>query len=71
MANVEAYSRGYQMGYDAALKAIGINLEHFSKTVYEIKLVYDGCDVDTFEGEYECMKLLKSCILGVDDEESQ
>jgi hypothetical protein len=54
----------YNKGYEDALRAIKINLEHFKKDVYSITMIYEGCDMDTYEGESECEKLLKENILG-------
>lgn len=59
--NLEEYNRGYE----DALRAIKINLEHFKKDVYSIEMIYEGCDIDRYEGESACEKLLFSEILGV------
>lgn len=56
----------YNRGYEDALRAIKVNLEHFKKNVYSIEMIYEGCDIDRYEGESECEKLLFSEILGVD-----
>ena len=55
----------YNRGYEDALRAIKVNLEHFKKDVYSIEMIYEGCDIDRYEGESECEKLLFSEILGV------
>ena len=55
----------YNRGYEDALRAIKFNLEHFKKYVYSIEMLYEGCDIDRYEGESECEKLLFSEILGV------
>lgn len=55
----------YNRGYEDALRAIKINLEHFKKDIYSIEMIYEGCDIDRYEGESECEKLLFSEILGV------
>ena len=55
----------YNRGYEDALRAIKINLEHFKKDVYSIEMIYEGCNIDRYEGESECEKLLFSEILGV------
>ncbi|HCH9337331.1 TPA: hypothetical protein PNT39_004554 [Salmonella enterica] len=55
----------YNSGYEDALRAIKINLEHFKKDVYSIEMIYEGCDIDRYEGESACEKLLFSEILGV------
>ncbi|QXM18488.1 hypothetical protein Phab24_id042 [Acinetobacter phage Phab24] len=55
----------YNRGYEDALRAIRVNLEHFKKDVYSIEMIYEGCDIDRYEGESECEKLLFSEILGV------
>ena len=57
----------YNRGYEDALRAIKINLEHFKKDVYSIEMIYDGCDIDRYEGESACEKLLFSEILGADN----
>ena len=56
----------YNRGYEDALRAIKINLEHFKKDVYSIELICEGCDIDRYEGESECEKLLFSEILGME-----
>lgn len=55
----------YDRGYEDALRAIKVNLEHFKKDVYSIELISECCDIDRYEGESECEKLLFSEILGV------
>lgn len=55
----------YNRGYEDALRAIKINLEHFKKDVWGIEMIYEGCSMDRYEGESECEKLLFSEILGV------
>lgn len=52
----------YNRGYEDALRAIKINLENFKKDVYSIEMIYEGCDMDRYEGESECEKLLFSEI---------
>lgn len=55
----------YNRGYEDALRAIKVNLEHFKKNVWSIEMIYEGCSMDRYEGESECEKLLFSEILGV------
>ena len=55
----------YNRGYEDALRAIRVNLEHFKKGVWSIEMIYEGCSMDRYEGESECEKLLFSEILGV------
>lgn len=55
----------YNRGYEDALRAIKVNLEYFKKNVWSIEMIYEGCDIDRYEGESECEKLLFSEILGV------
>ena len=58
------FEEEYNRGYEDALRAIKTNLEHFKKDVYSIEMIYEGCDIDRYEGESECEKLLFSEILG-------
>lgn len=55
----------YNRGYEDALMSIKVNLEHFKKDIYSIEMISEGCDIDRYEGESECEKLLFSEILGV------
>lgn len=59
---IDSYS--YDKGYEDALRAIKINLDHFKKEVFSVTLISEGCDLTVYEGESECEKLLKCEILG-------
>lgn len=56
-------SAEYNKGYDAAIRAIEKNIREFSKTIWCIQLIFNGCDIDNYEGETDCLKLLESEIL--------
>lgn len=57
----------YNRGYEDALRAIKVNLEHFKKDVHSIEMIYDSYCVERYEGERDCEKLLFSEILGMNE----
>lgn len=63
-----AISDAYNKGYEDALRSIKINLEHFLKDVYSVEMIYEGCDIDRYEGESECSKFIKKQVLGFGDQ---
>lgn len=58
------YLEAYNTGYEDALKAVMRNLEQFCKDAHEIRMIYEGCDIDTYEGESECTKFITEQVLG-------
>lgn len=58
----------YNKGYEDALRSIKVNLEHFLKDVYSVEMIYEGCDIDRYEGESECSKFIKEQVLGFVDQ---
>lgn len=57
----------YDRGYEDAIKAIKRNVEHFCKDIHKIEMIYEGCDIDTYEGESECTKFIKEQVLGYEE----
>lgn len=59
----------YDRGYEDAIKAIKRNIEHFCKDIHKIEMIYEGCDIDTYEGESECTKFIKEQVLGYEEKQ--
>lgn len=58
------FDADYNAGYREALNCIKRNLNHFKKDVHKIEMIYEGCDIDVYDGESKCERLLKEEIVG-------